>query len=74
MRDRLFTYMMPVAALLMTAAGAVAQAQVDKESIPPEPALRGTLPVWLGYLVIFVLFAAVVMVSLMPSKRAHPPE
>ncbi len=33
--------------------------------------LRRGPPVWLGYLVMFVLMLLVVGVSLMPSKRGH---
>jgi hypothetical protein len=38
---------------------------------PPQPALSKTPPVWLGYLVMFVLLGVVLAVSLMPSKRGH---
>lgn len=38
---------------------------------PPQPALRKSAPVWLGYLVMFVLLLGVVLVSLLPSKRGH---
>jgi len=77
MRDRFLSIMLPAAVLFATAAGAMAQfggAGAGSEEIPPEPSLRGSLPVWLGYLIIFALFGAVVVVSLMPSKRAHQSE
>lgn len=37
----------------------------------PQPSLQKSPPVWLGLLVIFLLLVAVVMVSLMPSRRGH---
>ncbi len=44
----------------------VALAQSGKEI-----ELRRGPPVWLGYLIMFVLMLLVVGVSLMPSKRGH---
>jgi drug/metabolite transporter (DMT)-like permease len=42
------------------------------QAAPPQPQpFKQSPPVWLGYLVIFVLLAMVVSVSLMPSKRSH---
>lgn len=37
----------------------------------PQPTARKVPPVWLGYLVIFVLLVIVLAVSMMPSKRGH---
>ncbi len=37
----------------------------------PQPRLTRSQPVWLGYLIIVVLLALVMLVSLMPSKRGH---
>jgi len=37
----------------------------------PQPTARKVPPVWLGYLVIFVLLVVVLAVSMMPSKRSH---
>ncbi len=37
----------------------------------PDPTLRTRSAVWLGYAVMFALAAAVIAVSLMPSKRSH---
>lgn len=37
----------------------------------PDPTLRRTSAVWLGYAVMFALAAVVIAVSLMPSKRSH---
>jgi hypothetical protein len=48
---------------------AVALAQ--RAEAPPQPSLSGSPPVWLGYLIMFVLLAVVLAVSLMPSKRGH---
>lgn len=40
-------------------------------SAAPQPALNKDYPVWVGYLVMVLLAAAVMGVSLMPSKRAQ---
>ena len=42
-------------------------------NIPRVPTLteKDGQPIWLGFLVMFVLLAIVVAVSLMPSKRSH---
>ena len=40
------------------------------QSAPP-PNARKVPPVWLGYLIIFVLAVLVLLVSMMPSKRSH---
>ncbi len=53
------------AAVLLFPAVAWAQDKV------PLPSFKRSSPVWLGYLVMFVLLAAVILVSLMPSKRGH---
>ena len=37
----------------------------------PQPDLNRSPPIWLGYLVMVVLVAAVMAVSLLPSKRGH---
>ncbi len=37
----------------------------------PMPVLQRQSPVWVGYLVMFLLMTMVVVVSLMPSKRSH---
>ncbi len=37
----------------------------------PAPTLRRSKPEWLGYLIIVVLLALVLLVSMMPSKRGH---
>ncbi len=41
------------------------------QQAPPAPSLRRSPPVWLGLLVMFVLLAAILSVSLLPSKRSH---
>jgi hypothetical protein len=53
--------------VLAVTAPAVAWAQ----SGPPQPNLKQTPPVWIGFLLMFVLLAAVMAVSLLPSKRGH---
>ena len=37
----------------------------------PDPTLRRTSPVWLGYAVMIALASVVIAVSLLPSKRSH---
>jgi len=41
------------------------------QSVPPEPRITRTYPVWIGYGIGAVLVVMIVLVSLMPSKRAH---
>ena len=53
------------AAILAPAAVVCAQGEV------PAPQLHRYPPIWLGYLVMFGLLTAVMLVSLMPSKRGH---
>ena len=53
--------------LVMLVPTAVAFAQ----TAPPQPSLKRSPPVWIGYLVMFVLAVLVVAVSLLPSKRGH---
>lgn len=56
-------------ALLLTAAlPAVCLAQA---AAPPAPELNRNEPVWVGYAFMFLLTAAVIAISLMPSKRSH---
>jgi membrane associated rhomboid family serine protease len=43
----------------------------QQASTPDQPSLRNAPQPWLGYLVIVVLLAIVMVVSLMPSKRGH---
>lgn len=57
-----------VVALSVWAAPAIALAQAVP---PPEPRVTRTYPVWLGYAIGAVLVGIIVLVSLMPSKRAH---
>ncbi|MCH8152156.1 MAG: hypothetical protein IH830_07270 [Planctomycetes bacterium] len=54
-----------ISAAILAPAIAWAQQTVDP------PTLRRSQPVWLGYLIIVVLLALVMLVSLMPSKRGH---
>lgn len=44
---------------------------VVPESAAPQPTVRKQYPVWVGYIVIFVIVAAIMGVSLIPSKRSH---
>ena len=43
------------------------------QTAPPSPSLSEEAgpPAWLGFLIMFVLFAIVISISLMPSKRSH---
>jgi hypothetical protein len=41
------------------------------QAAAPAPTATKASPAWLGYLIVFVLLAAVVSVSLMPSRRSH---
>jgi hypothetical protein len=41
------------------------------QTTPDSPALNRTPPVWWGYAILFFLLVAVLLVSLMPSKRSH---
>lgn len=38
---------------------------------PPAPTIRKSPAAWIGYGLLFVLLVAVMVVSLMPSKRGH---
>jgi membrane protease YdiL (CAAX protease family) len=55
--------------LLALLGPAVAFAQ--RASTPEQPSLRNAPKPWLGYLIMVVLLAIVMVVSLMPSKRGH---
>lgn len=68
-RARSATTRLMVAALPFVAT-AVALAQ-ESDNAPPTPGLRKVAPVWLGYLIMVVLLGAVIVVSLLPSKRGH---
>ena len=48
----------------------IAMAQ-DDENAPPAPVLRQSPPQWVGFGIMFVLFVAVLFLSLMSSKRSH---
>lgn len=41
------------------------------QGAPPEPRVTRTYPVWIGYGIGAILIVIIVLVSLMPSKRAH---
>ncbi len=45
--------------------------RVEDVSAAPQPRLPKEYPVWVGYLVIFLMVAAIMGASLMPSKRSH---
>ncbi len=55
---------------LVIAAAILAPAVVVCAQVPAAQ-LRRAPPVWLGYLVMFGLLTAVMLASLMPSKRGH---
>lgn len=52
-------------------AGAEVGAPPPAPVAPPTASHPRTYAVWVGYAIMFVLFAAVVLLSLMPSKRGH---
>ncbi len=61
---------------LMLAAGiafaAVAPAFAQgNPNAPRQPNVQNTAPAWIGYAAMFLLVAAVLAVSLYPSKRSH---
>ncbi|MBU3728751.1 MAG: hypothetical protein FGM37_05815 [Phycisphaerales bacterium] len=53
---------------LATTAPALAQANPNA---PRQPNIQNVPPAWLGYAAMFLLVAAVLAVSLYPSKRSH---
>jgi hypothetical protein len=53
---------------LATVAPALAQANPNA---PRQPNVQNTAPAWIGYAAMFMLVAAVLAVSLFPSKRSH---
>jgi hypothetical protein len=40
-------------------------------AIPPTPNIRKGPAAWMGFGLMFLFFAGVVLVSIMPSKRGH---
>jgi len=38
---------------------------------PPEPSLRKPPAAWIGFMLMFLFFGVVVVISLMSSKRGH---
>ena len=61
---------------LMLAAGIALAAVVPafaqgNPSAPRQPNIQNVPPAWLGYAAMFLLVAAVLAVSLYPSKRSH---
>jgi hypothetical protein len=46
-------------------------AQLQDVTAAPQPKLPKDYPVWVGYLVVFLMVAAIMGASLMPSKRSH---
>ncbi len=53
---------------LLLVAPIVAHAQV---TAPPQPTLNRSPAAWIGYMIMIVLLAMVIVVSLLPSKRGH---
>ncbi|MHC4992041.1 MAG: hypothetical protein ACYTGC_13795 [Planctomycetota bacterium] len=56
-----------MAVFLTLACPAIALAQ----NPPPDVSLSRSQPAWMGYGLMFLLSAAVIAISLMPSKRSH---
>jgi NADH:ubiquinone oxidoreductase subunit H len=40
-------------------------------AVPPTPNVRKGPATWMGYGLMFLFFAAVLLISIMPSKRGH---
>ncbi|MDP7008127.1 MAG: hypothetical protein QGI78_00995 [Phycisphaerales bacterium] len=49
----------------------VLEALAAAAAIPPTPNVRKGPATWMGFGLMFLFFAAVVLVSIMPSKRGH---
>ena len=66
---------MSIASLLTTTVWVICAATAsvaEASAVPPQPGNLSRSPhVLVGMLIMFVLFAAVVTISLMPSKRGH---
>lgn len=58
------------AALAAMALASAALAQSNPNA-PRQPNLQNISPAWVGYAAMFMLVAAVLAVSLYPSKRSH---
>ncbi len=56
---------------LMALAGALAPTVAWAQDVVPQPELRRAPQVWVGYFFMVLLAAAVMGVSLLPSKRGH---
>lgn len=41
------------------------------QNVPPDPRVTRTYPVWIGYAIGALLIVIILLLSLMPSKRAH---
>jgi len=59
------------AAVWVMAVLAPAVALAQRPATPDQPSLRNVPKPWLGYLIIVVLLAIVLVIRLMPSKRSH---
>ena len=55
----------------MALAGALAPTVAWAQDVAPQPDLRQSPQVWVGYFFMVLLAAAVMGVSLLPSKRGH---
>jgi hypothetical protein len=59
-----------MATISVMAVASTALAQGNPNA-PRQPNLQNVSPAWIGYAAIFLLLAAVLAVSLYPSKRSH---
>ena len=60
-----------LACLAVVLAGALAPAVAWAQDVVVQPELRRSPPVWVGYAFMVLMAAAVMGVSLLPSKRGH---
>ncbi len=68
---RIRNFVARVACTIAMVAAVLAPAVVWAQDAVPQPELRRAPATWLGYLFMVILIAAVMAVSLLPSKRGH---
>ena len=60
-----------IPALFCSGVQVLATAAAAGVTTPPQPSVRKVPAAWMGFGLMFILFAVVVTISLMPSKRSH---
>lgn len=69
---RLVPALLVSAAVLPLVLAGEAFAQANTAVAPPEPGdIRGGFPIWVAYISMLALTAAVLFIGLFPSKRGH---